>query len=88
LYYICNVHIVDHNPLVYTTSFADGDSEQLNTQIHFDADLIFFDWDISTTGHICNNIWKFVPGSIQQTNKSLTTAYGKGPCLQEGTAEI
>jgi hypothetical protein len=28
---------------------------------------------------------KIIPGTIQQTNKSLTTANGTGPCLQEWT---
>jgi hypothetical protein len=68
----------------FTTSFADGDSEKLNTQIDFDTDLVFFVCDNSTTGHISNNIQKFIPGSLCQTNKSLTTANGTGPCLQEG----
>ncbi len=58
----------------FTSSLADGD-----------ADLVFFVCDNSTTGHICNDIQKFVPGTLHQTNKSLTTANGTGPCLQEGT---
>jgi hypothetical protein len=69
----------------FTSSFADGDSEKLNTQIHFDTDSVFFVCDNSTTGHICNNVPKFIPRSLCQTNKSLTTANGTGPCLQEGT---
>jgi hypothetical protein len=69
----------------FTTSFANVDTEQLNTQVHFDTDSSFFVCDNSTTGHICKDIRKFVPGSIQQTNKSLTTANGTGSCLQEGT---
>jgi hypothetical protein len=69
----------------FTTSFADVDSEQLNTQTHFDTDSVFFVCDNSTTGQICNDIQKFVPGTLQQTKKSLTTANGTGPCLQEGT---
>jgi hypothetical protein len=40
----------------FTTSFADGDSEKPNTQVHFDTDSIFFVCDNSTTGHICNHI--------------------------------
>ncbi len=40
----------------FTSSFADGNTEQLNTQIHVDTDLIFFVCDNSTTGHICNDI--------------------------------
>jgi hypothetical protein len=62
----------------FTTSFADGDSEKLNTQIHFNTDSVFFVWDNSTTGHICNDILKFIPGSVHQTNKYLTTANGAG----------
>jgi hypothetical protein len=58
----------------FTTSFADGDLEKLNTQIHFDTGLVFFVCDNSITGHICNDFWKFIPGSLCQTNKSLTTA--------------
>ena len=76
------------NAAGFTTSFADVDTEQLNTQVHYDTDSSFFVCDNSTTGHICNNIRKFVPGSIQQTNKSLTTANGTGSCLQEGTVKI
>ncbi len=60
----------------------------MNLQVHFDTDSVFFVCDNSTTGHICNDIWKFVQGSIQQTNKSLTTANGTGSCLQEGTVKI
>jgi hypothetical protein len=69
----------------FTTSFADFDSEQLNTQTHFDTDSVLFVCDNSTTGHICNEISKFVPGTLQQTNKSLTTANGTGPYLHEET---
>jgi hypothetical protein len=70
----------------FTTSFADGDSEKLNTQIHSDTDSVFFVCNnLTTTGHICNDICKFIPGSLHQTNKCLTTANGTGPCLQEGT---
>ena len=61
------------------------DAEKLNTQIHFNTDSVFFVCDNSTTGHICNDVQKFIPGSLRQTNKSLTTANGTGPCLQEGT---
>jgi hypothetical protein len=68
-----------------TTSFADGDLEKLNTQIHFNTDSVFFVCDNLTTDHICNNIRKFILGYLCQTNKSLTTANGTGPCLQEGT---
>jgi hypothetical protein len=69
----------------FTTSFADINSEQLNTQTHFDTDSVFFVCDNLTTGHICSDIQKFVPGTLQQTNKSLMTANGTGPCLQEET---
>jgi hypothetical protein len=48
----------------FTTSFAEIESDQLNTQTHFDADSIFFICDNSTTGHICNNIQKFIPGTL------------------------
>ena len=72
----------------FTSSFTDGNSEKLNTQIHFDTDLVFFVCDNSTTGHICNDIRKFIPGTLHQTNKSLTTANGTGPCLQEGTVRL
>ena len=72
----------------FASSFADSDSDKLNTQIHFDTDLIFFVCDNSTTGHICNDIQKFVPGTLCRTNKSLTTANKTGPCLQEGTGRI
>jgi hypothetical protein len=48
----------------FTTSFADVDSEQLNTQTRFDTDSVFFVCDNSTTGHICNDIQKFVPGTL------------------------
>ena len=71
-----------------TTSFADADAEKLNTQIHIDTDSILFVCDNSTTGHICNDVRKFIPGSLHQTNKSLTTANGTGPCLQEGTVRL
>jgi hypothetical protein len=76
------------SPYGFTTSFADVDSEQLNTQIHFDRDLVFFVCDKSTTGHICNDIQKIVPDTLWKTNKSLTTANGTGPCSQEGTVHI
>ncbi len=72
----------------FTTSFADVDSEQLNTLTHFDTDSAFFVCDNLTTGHICNDIQKFVPGTLQQTNKSLTTVNGTGPYLQERTVCI
>jgi hypothetical protein len=73
---------------VFTTSFVDVDSEQVNTQTHFDTDLVFFVCDNSTTGHICNYIQKFVPGTLQQTNKSLTPVNEKCPYLQEVTVCI
>ncbi len=69
----------------FTTSFADGDLEKLNTQIHFNTDSVFFVCDNSTTDHIFKNVQRVIPGSLCQTNKSLTTANGTGPCLQEGT---
>ena len=70
------------NAFGFTTSFAVVDTEQLNTQIHFDTDSSFFVCNNSTTGHICNDIRKL------QTNKSLTTANGTGSCFQEETVEI
>jgi hypothetical protein len=57
----------------------------VNAQVHFNPDSIFFVCDNSTTGHICNDIQKFLPGSLRHSNRSLTTANGTGPCLQEGT---
>jgi hypothetical protein len=72
----------------FTSSFADSDLEKLNTQIHFDMDSVFFVCDNSTTGHICKDILKFIPGSLCQPNKSLTTADGTGPCLQEGMVQL
>jgi hypothetical protein len=48
----------------FTTLFADVESDQLNTQTHFDADSIFFVCDDSTTGHICKGIQKFIPGTL------------------------
>ena len=55
----------------FTTSFADADSENMNTQVHFDTDSIFFVCDNSTTGHLCNDLKKFVPGSLWQSNKKF-----------------
>ncbi len=49
----------------FESSFANGDSEKLNTQIHFNTDSIFFVCDNSTTGHIRNDIQKFVPGTLR-----------------------
>jgi hypothetical protein len=72
----------------FTTLLANADSEQMNTQVHFDTDSIFFVCDNSTTGHICNDVKKFIPGSLRQSNKSLTSANGTGPCLQEGAVRL
>ncbi len=72
----------------FTTSFADVDTEQLNTQICFDTDSVFFVCDNSTTGNICNDIQRFIPGCLHQTNQSLTTANGTGSCLQEGMVRL
>ncbi len=52
------------NVFGFTTSFADVDSEQLNMQVHFDTNSVFFVCDNSTTGHICNDNRKFVQGTI------------------------
>jgi hypothetical protein len=43
------------NAFSFITSFADVNSEQLNTQVHFDTDSVFFVCDNSITGHICVN---------------------------------
>ena len=67
---------------VFTTSLADTDLETLNTQVPLDTDSVFFVCENSTTGHICNDIRKFVPGTICNTMRRLTTANGTGPCLQ------
>ena len=72
----------------FTTSLADVDLEEMNTQISFDTDSTFFVCDNSTTGHICNDVKKFVPGTLHQTGRRVTTANGTGPCLQEGTVCI
>ncbi len=45
-----------HSLYGFTASFADIDTEQLNMQIHFDIDSVFFVCNNSTTGHICNDI--------------------------------
>jgi hypothetical protein len=57
-------------------------------QIHFDTDSDFFVCDNSITGLICNDMRKFIPGSLCQTNRSLTTANGTGPYLQEGMLRL
>ena len=49
---------------IFTTCLADVDQETLNTQVLFDTDSIFFVYDNSSTGHICNDISKLVPGTI------------------------
>ena len=72
----------------FTTSFADADVEKINTQVPFDTDSIFFVCDNSTTGHICNDLTRFVPGSLQQTTRRLTTANVTGLIVQEGTINI
>ena len=72
----------------FTTSFKDADVEKLNTQVPFDTDSIFFVCENSTTGHICIDLLRFVPGSLQQTTRRLTTANGTGPPVQEGTIKI
>ena len=74
--------------LANVTSLADVDTETLNTQVPFDTASIFFVCDNSTTGHICNDISKFVPGTLRQTARRLTTANGTGPCLKEGTVQL
>ena len=59
-----------------------------NTQVPFDTDLVFFVCDNSTTVHICNDLLRFVPGSLQKTTRRLITANGTGPPVQEGTIKI
>jgi hypothetical protein len=54
-------------------------------QIHFNTDSVFLVCNNLTTGDICNDICKFIPGSLHQTNKCLPTANGTGQCPQEGT---
>jgi hypothetical protein len=62
--------------------------KKLNMQIHFNMESVFFVCDNSTTGHIFNGIHKFIPGSLHQTSKCLTTANGTGPCLKEGMVHL
>jgi len=80
----------DHtmNTHAFTTCLADGDQERMNTQVPFDTDSIFFVCDNSSTGHICNDISKFVPGTMRDTLCRLTTANGTGSCLREGTVRV
>ena len=73
---------------IFTTSFVDVDVEKLNTQVTFNTDSIFFVCDNSTTGHICNDLLRFVPGSLQQITRRLTTSNDTGPPFQEGTIKI
>ena len=40
------------------------------------------------TGHICNDISKFVPGTLRDSRRQLTTANGTGPILREGTVRL
>ena len=72
----------------FVTSLADVDTETLNTQVPFDTNSIFFVCDNSTTGHICNDIGKFVPGTLRDSGRQLTTANGTGPILREGTVHL
>ena len=72
----------------FTRIFADADVEKLNTHVPFDTDSIFFVCDKYTTGHICNDLIIFVPGSLQQTTRRLTTANGTVTPVQEGTIKI
>jgi hypothetical protein len=44
-----------HSLYGFTALFADIDTVQLNTQIHFDTDSVFFVCDKFTTGYICND---------------------------------
>jgi hypothetical protein len=45
-----------HSLPSFTTLFADVDTGQLNTQINFNRNSVFFVCNNSTTGHICNDI--------------------------------
>ena len=78
------------NPMhAFTTSMAGTNDEGLNGQVHFDTDSIFFVCDNSTTGHICNDFRKFIPGTLRQSGRRLTTAHGTGnDKLQEGTVRL
>ena len=60
----------------------------MNTQVPFNTDSMFFVCDNSPTGHICNDISKFVPGTMRDTLRRLTTANGTGSCLREGTVRV
>ena len=60
----------------FTKSFADADVEKLNNQVPFDTDLIFFVYDNSTKGHNCNDLLRFVPGSLHKKTRRLTTVNG------------
>ena len=64
------------------------DVEKLNTQVPFDTDSIFFFCENSTTGHICNDLLRFVPGSLQKMTRILTTGNGTGPPFEEVTINI
>ena len=72
----------------FTTRFGDADVEKIDTQVPFDTDSIFFVCDNYTTSHICHDLLRFVPGSLQKTTRRLTTANGTGPPVQEGTIKI
>ena len=76
------------NTHAFTTCLADGDQERMNTQVPFDTNSIFFVCDNSSTGHICNDVSKFVPGTMRDTLRRLTTANGTDPCLKEGTVRV
>jgi hypothetical protein len=56
----------------FTSSFADGDTEKLNTQIHFDIDSVFFVCDNSTTVTSATTFESlFLELFIKQTKVSL-----------------
>ncbi len=59
--------------------FADVDTAHFNTQIHFETNSVFFVYDNSTTGHVCNDIRQFVPGFLHN---------GAGSFLQEGMVTL
>jgi hypothetical protein len=76
------------NAFGFTISFADIDTEKLNTQVHFDTDSTFFVCDNSTTGHICNDIQKFIPDSIRQMNKTFRLRMGLVLVFKKGLSRF
>ena len=58
---VTSSYSVYNNLHSFTTSFADANEEQLNIQVPFNTDSIFFVCDNSTSGHICNDLLMFIP---------------------------